>query len=110
MKRSLIVALFCGACAAPPKAIKLAPARVPSPQIQALEADAVKARPWKLVAARDVAGVLFEEYRLGEKGPRLALTIDPAARVFMIQAHLTSRVRLEEQIAELTKTVEPIGA
>src|SRR5262245_53555232 len=107
---ALFVALMASACAAPPKPIKLAPARVPSPQLRELEADAAKVRPWKLAAAREIAGVLFEEYRLGENGPKLALVIDPAARVITVQAHTAQRARIEERIAALAKAVDPIGA
>src|SRR5262245_158365 len=104
-KAALIFALLAGACAAPPKAIKLAPARVPSPQVRELEEDAAKVPPWKLVAARELAGVLFEEYQLGGQGPKLAVTIDKDARVVVLEAHFLSlsRARIEEETQKIAK-------
>jgi hypothetical protein len=99
------------ACAAPPKKIALAPRPVPSPVIRAIETEIKKAAPWKLIAVREIAGVLLEEYQLAQ-GPKLALSIDPHARVIVLQAHVAamSKKSLETETARLQKAVDPLGA
>lgn len=69
-----------------------------------------QAAPWKLIAAREIAGVMFEEYQLGG-GPKLSLSIDPEARVVVLQAHVAAVAKktLETETARLQKTLDPLG-